>query len=125
MIEMAALWLFWSAFIITAYTYLGFPMLVLIRGWFLHRPVKNGPEIPMVSMIIAAHNEAQIIKEKLDNTLALDWPRAQLEIIVASDGSDDGTNELVSGYNAAEVRLLILPRQGKNRTVNEIGRAHV
>jgi cellulose synthase/poly-beta-1,6-N-acetylglucosamine synthase-like glycosyltransferase len=72
----------------------------------------------MVSLIIAAHNEAALITQKLDNTLALDYPRAQLEIIVASDGSDDGTNELVAGCGAPEVRLLALPRQGKNLTLN-------
>jgi len=72
----------------------------------------------MVSVIIAAYNEAAVITQKLDNTLALDYPRAQLEVIVASDGSDDGTNERVAGCGAPEVRLLALPRQGKNLTLN-------
>ena len=50
---------------------------------------------------------------KLDNILSLDYPRAQLEVIIASDGSNDGTNEIVRGYAGQGVKLLALPRQGK------------
>jgi cellulose synthase/poly-beta-1,6-N-acetylglucosamine synthase-like glycosyltransferase len=70
-------------------------------------------------MIIAAYNEGAVIAKKLDNTFALNYPREQMEVVVASDGSDDGTNDLVAGYGAPEVRLLALPRQGKNRTLND------
>src|SRR5437773_533547 len=111
-------WLFWGSLGLLIYAYIGFPLLVFLRALLWPRPVKRGSDTPMVSLIIAAHNEAALITQKLDNTLALDYPRAQLEIIVASDGSDDGTNELVAGYGAPGVRLLALPRQGKNLTLN-------
>jgi cellulose synthase/poly-beta-1,6-N-acetylglucosamine synthase-like glycosyltransferase len=74
---------------------------------------------PSLSLIIAAHNEADVIVAKLDNTQALNYPAHLIEIIVASDGSDDATETLVEGYGASNVRLLRLPRQGKNRSLND------
>ncbi len=111
-------WLFWSALGLILYTYLGFPALTLLRGLMWRKPVQRDNNTPPVSLIIAAYNEASVIVKKLDNTLALDYPLDCLEIIVASDGSNDGTNELVANYGAQNVRLLALPRQGKNRTLN-------
>ncbi|MFN8567176.1 MAG: glycosyltransferase [Kouleothrix sp.] len=64
-------------------------------------------------MVIAAHNEAANIGAKIDNILAMDYPHEQLEVIIASDGSNDGTNEIVQGYAAQNVKLLAPPRQGK------------
>jgi cellulose synthase/poly-beta-1,6-N-acetylglucosamine synthase-like glycosyltransferase len=74
-------------------------------------------------VIIAAYNEEQVIARKLDSLVALDYPREQLEILVASDGSEDATNEIVERYATQGVRLLALPRGGKasalNRAANE------
>src|SRR6185295_3920031 len=78
---------------------------------------------PSVSLIVAAHDEAGVIERKLDNALALDYPRSRLEVIVASDGSTDATNALVRRHAAPEVRLLALPRGGKNATLNSAVRA--
>jgi cellulose synthase/poly-beta-1,6-N-acetylglucosamine synthase-like glycosyltransferase len=111
-------WLFWGALSLIVYTYLGFPLLAIVLGLLRPRPVKRGSDAPMVSVIVAAYNEAAIITQKLDNTLALDYPRTRLEVIVASDGSEDATNDLVTQHGAPEVRLLALPRQGKNGALN-------
>jgi glycosyltransferase involved in cell wall biosynthesis len=70
---------------------------------------------PRVSLIIAAHNVAKTIPEKLENTLRLDYPKDRLEIIVASDGSDDATAEVASSFAAQGVRLIeIAERRGKH-----------
>lgn len=111
-------WMFWGAVGTVLYTYIGFPLLIVLRGLLLRRPVRSAPITPSVSLIIAAYNEADFIVKKLDNAIQLDYPQDKLEIIVASDGSDDGTNELVRAYGSPRVRLLELPRQGKNRTLN-------
>jgi len=111
-------WLFWGALGALVYAYVAFPLLAALRALLRPRPVKRGADTPSVSIIIAAYNEAAVITKKLDNVLALDYPRTQLEVIVASDGSDDGTNDLVAAYGAPEVRLRALPRQGKNLTLN-------
>ena len=73
------------------------------------------PLRPAVSLIIAAHDEQDLIERKLENALSLDYPRAQLEIIVASDGSSDRTIELARAVAAREGRIhvLDLTRRGK------------
>lgn len=113
-----AWWLFWGSVGLILYTYIGFLLVVALRGLLWPRSVRRGSDTPKLSIIIAAYNEAEVILEKLENTFTLNYPRSCMEIIVASDGSDDGTNELVAQYEAPEVRLLALPRRGKNHAIN-------
>jgi cellulose synthase/poly-beta-1,6-N-acetylglucosamine synthase-like glycosyltransferase len=114
-----AWWLFWLSLGVIVYTYIGFPLLVIVRGVLRPRPIRRSDDFaPTVSIIIPAYNEAAVIARKLDNILALDYPYDRLEVIVASDGSDDGTVERVRPYVPKGVRLLDLPRQGKNRALN-------
>lgn len=112
------LFVFWGATVLIIYTYVLFPAVVFLRGRLLRRPYQTAEITPKVSMIIAAHNEASGIGAKLDNILSLDYPREQLEVIVASDGSNDGTETIVRGYADQGVRLLALPRQGKAPALN-------
>src|SRR5438876_502502 len=79
------------------------------------RRVHKGELTPSVSLVVAAHNEEGVIERRLENLLALDYPRDKLEIVVASDASDDRTDELVETVAAREpnVRLLRCPRGGK------------
>lgn len=110
--------IFWSSLGLIIYTYFGFPLLLLIRGFLLRRPVREGDYKPQVSIIIVAYNEVDTIGAKLENIISLDYPREKLEIIVASDGSTDGTNKIVKNYSDQGVRLLPLPRQGKIPALN-------
>ena len=115
----ATFWLFWGALGTLLYGYIGFPLLAALRALLAPRPVARDPaHRPSVALIIAAHNEAKVIVQKLENTRALDYPRQLVELIVASDGSDDGTVALAARHGGPELRLLDLPRQGKNRTLN-------
>ncbi|MFT3894514.1 MAG: glycosyltransferase [Anaerolineales bacterium] len=77
----------------------------------------------MISVIIAAYNEADSIVSKIESVLASNYPHDQFEIIVASDGSTDATNTLVSSFHSPFVKLLALPRQGKNSALNEAVKA--
>ncbi len=110
--------IFWGGAATLAYSTVGFPLVVLVRGALFRRDHRSAPITPTVSLIVSAHNEADAIGLKLDNLLELDYPPDRVEIIVASDGSDDGTNLLVSGYEPRGVRLLELPRLGKARALN-------
>jgi cellulose synthase/poly-beta-1,6-N-acetylglucosamine synthase-like glycosyltransferase len=110
--------LFWAAITAIVYTYLLFPLLLAVRGWRRPRPHLEAEVTPTVSLILAAHNEAGAIGTKLENALSLDYPRDRLEIIVASDGSDDGTNAIVAAYAGRDVTLLPLPRVGKAAALN-------
>ncbi len=74
---------------------------------------------PTVSFVIAAYNEQRVIARKLDNTLALDYPRERLEILVAADGSTDATVAIASRYADRGVRVLHEPeRRGKSAALN-------
>lgn len=110
--------LFWASAGFLAYIYAGFPVFLLLRGMLVRRPVVYGDCRPTVSVIISVYNEEQVIARKLENTLALEYPRDQMEIIVASDGSNDRTNELVRECRDSRVRLFEFARQGKNLTLN-------
>jgi cellulose synthase/poly-beta-1,6-N-acetylglucosamine synthase-like glycosyltransferase len=110
--------LFWSAAGLLAYTYLLFPLLVLLRAALRPRPHDSGEITPTVTLVISAHNEAASIGAKLENLLSLDYPEDRLEVVIASDGSDDGTDELVRGYAERGVRLVSLPRVGKAAALN-------
>lgn len=110
--------IFWSAIGFIAYTYLFFPLMTLLRSIFWRIPIQQAKITPHVSLIIAAYNEAQSIAAKIDNSLALDYPREKLEIIIASDGSTDGTDEIVRSYANQGIRLLSLARRGKAPTLN-------
>jgi cellulose synthase/poly-beta-1,6-N-acetylglucosamine synthase-like glycosyltransferase len=110
--------LFWTALGLIAYAYAGFPILLLVRGAILHRRVRAAPVTPSVSLIIVGHNEVEVITEKLDNVFSLAYPPNRLEVILASDGSDDGTNEAARGFVARGLRLLERPRSGKIPALN-------
>src|SRR5207302_6842131 len=73
---------------------------------------------PSVTLVVAAYNEAGVIEERVKNALALDYPPELLEIVIASDGSDDGTNEIVRRYANGRLRLLELGRVGKAAALN-------
>jgi len=95
-----------------AWTYAVFPALLLLRGRVRPRPFATADIEPTVSVIVAAHDEQAAIGERLDNLLALDYPAARLEIVVASDGSTDRTVALAR-LREPLVRVLDLPRVGK------------
>ena len=120
---------FWTAIGLIVYVYAGYPALVFVLAHLRPRPVRAAPHLPSVSFIIAAYNEEAAIAAKLDNTLALDYPADRLEVIVASDGSRDRTEDVVRGRAGERVRLLALEgRNGKtiaqNRAV-EIARGEI
>jgi cellulose synthase/poly-beta-1,6-N-acetylglucosamine synthase-like glycosyltransferase len=100
------------------YTLALFPAIVFLRSLLFPMQYRRGNATPKVSVLIAAYNEAEVITDKIANVLDQAYPSEQIEVIVASDGSDDATNELVRAVGAPNVRLLALPRQGKNTTLN-------
>ncbi|MGZ6642056.1 MAG: glycosyltransferase family 2 protein [Solirubrobacteraceae bacterium] len=109
---------FWSAAGLLVYAQAGYPLLLALMRRARGRrptaaPVGAGAE-PVVSLIVAAHAEEDVIAGKVANALALDWPRDRLEVIVACDGSPDATAQRARAAGAD--RVLELPRAGKVRT---------
>lgn len=110
---------FWGAIAVVIYVYFGYPLLIFLLAQLRPRPVREAPIEPSVSFIIAAYNEEASIAAKLRNTLALDYPKDRLEIIVVSDGSSDRTEEIVRTQFAGRVTLLALGgRHGKTIAQN-------
>ena len=106
--------LFWVAASLVVYTYFGYPFVLWAFARARSRRVLRKEIFPSVSIIIAARNEADKIRQKIDHTLALDYPGERLEILVASDASDDATDEIVKEYAARGVQLVRAPqRKGK------------
>ena len=97
--------IFWVAVVAIAYTYAGYPLLLMLMGRFRSKPVLRREFTPAASVIIAAYNEERDLAEKLENTLALDYPKSKLEIIVTSDCSTDRTDEIVRSFASRGVRL--------------------
>src|SRR5262245_30995661 len=96
---------FVMAMAMIAFIYAGYPALMFAISLILRRPVRRDDITPRVSVIIAAYNEERDIEAKLKNTLALDYPRDRIEIIVASDCSTDRTDDIVRSFAAQGVIL--------------------
>lgn len=101
-------YLFWISVFGASYSYFVYPaILVALARWRSNAPPAAASETkPIVSIIITVHNEAHRIEHKLGNTLALDYPRDRLEIVVASDASNDGTDDIVRRFASRGVRLV-------------------
>jgi len=111
---------FWIALGLIICTYFGYPILLFCLRPFLKTPVSRGPITPKVTLIIAAHNEVNNIREKIENSQSLDYPKERFQIIVASDFSTDGTDEIVKEYQHEGVLLVRLnKRGGKTKAQNE------
>jgi len=106
---------FWGALGALAWTHVGYPLAAGLAARVRSRPVRGRDWQPRVTVVVAAHDEASVIERRLENLLALDYPSDRLEVVVASDASTDGTDELVEAVAASErrVRLLRCPRGGK------------
>ena len=103
---------FWAAVGLLAYAHLGYPLLLAVLARAKPEPLPGSPgELPAVTLIVAAHDEEDVIEAKVANVLELDYPRELLELIVASDGSTDRTVELAGSAGADLV--LDLERGGK------------
>ncbi|MFN8060111.1 MAG: glycosyltransferase family 2 protein [Vicinamibacterales bacterium] len=102
-----------------AYVYVGYPTLLRVLASAFGRPVERGDIRPRVCLLIAAHNEVEVIEAKLQNALAIDYPRDRLDVVVVSDGSSDGTVESVRRFEDRGVRLLAYDvRRGKAAALN-------
>ena len=117
--EQLAAIIFWSSAAVLAYIYMGYPAVLTLLRHRAKRAVRQGAIEPRVCVFIPANDECTVIEAKILNTLALDYPADRLEVIVASDGSVDGTNEIVRRF-APRVRLVeFFPRRGKIATIND------
>ena len=105
--------MFWGATATIIYTLVVFPMVTLARAVLQPRTYRTADITPSVSVVLAARNEAGVIEEKIANLAAVDYPAECLQVVVASDGSDDETVPLARERAGENVVVLDLPRVGK------------
>src|SRR5690606_16900521 len=117
---------FWISALSLAHTYLVYPLALVAfdavrRAKRDLRYLSGGGDrrrfaslhAPEVTLLVSAWNEAEVIGKKIENSLSLDYPPDKLEILVGSDGSDDGTDEIVASFAEPRVQLSTAPRMGK------------
>jgi cellulose synthase/poly-beta-1,6-N-acetylglucosamine synthase-like glycosyltransferase len=102
--------LFWVSLAALVWTHVAYPLAATLLAAVRSRPVRRGDSVPTVTLIVAAHNEESVIERRVENLLALDYPRDRLEIVVTSDASSDATEERAQRAGA---RVIRNPRGGK------------
>lgn len=108
-------------FLAIVYAYFGYFLLVALLAAFAGKKVKKKDIEPSVALMIAAYNEEKDIANKIENSLALDYPKDKLEIIVVSDASSDNTDAIVRSYAVKGVKLVrVEGRVGKTEARNRV-----
>jgi cellulose synthase/poly-beta-1,6-N-acetylglucosamine synthase-like glycosyltransferase len=118
-VTVVALVVFWISLAVCVYIYFGYPALLWVMSKVRPRPVRAADVTPRMTFVIAAYNEENNIADKIANTLSLDYPAEQLEVLVVSNGSTDRTNEIVAAWSDPRVKLIALPKPGKMQALNE------
>ncbi|MDX9746900.1 MAG: glycosyltransferase family 2 protein [Paludibacter sp.] len=116
--------IFWIIAFGIVYTYLGYGLvlylMVRIKRLFIKRviPELSDDELPEITLLVAAYNEYDYVDEKMQNTLAMNYPAQKLHLMWVTDGSDDGTPELIR-ERYPQVEVLHQPeRRGKIAAMN-------
>jgi len=117
-------YIYWLSLFIVFYTFLGYGIvlyaLVRLRRIFKGKrlpPDVGAEQLPSCTLIVAAYNEDSFIRQKIANTLALDYPAGKLQLLFVTDGSDDKTPDIIAGF--PQIRLLHSPeRRGKISAVH-------
>lgn len=124
--------IFWAAALLLLHTYFFYPVILFMLDGIEQaianlKFIKHGRErrrprvetaLPSVSLVVAAYNEASCIDDKIKNSLSLDYPSDRFELLIGSDGSDDGTDEKVKSVRDVRVRLSAAARAGKTTVLN-------
>ena len=117
--------IFWASLFVVFYSYIGYGLLmillVFLKKFFQKNKVEKAhfTDPPPLAIIIAAYNEEEYVTQKIENTLALDYPRDKLEIVFVTDGSTDRTPDIIRQYPG--INLYHQPeRKGKVAAINRI-----
>jgi cellulose synthase/poly-beta-1,6-N-acetylglucosamine synthase-like glycosyltransferase len=112
---------FWAALLLLAYTYIGYPLVMMARARARPRPWRSSGALPTVTIVVVAHNEAARIERRLANLLTLDYPSSRFDILVASDGSTDGTAARARAVDPRRVTGVAFDtRRGKSGVLDDV-----
>ena len=114
-----ALATFWLCFGSIAYVYVGYPLLLVLWSRLRPRPVRHGEIEPPVSLVLAVRGEVERLEQKLENLLALDYPKDRLQIVVSLDGPSADCERVARRFAARGIELVSAERhQGKAAALN-------
>lgn len=105
--------MFWGSVALVFFAYAGYPLALMALARLHSRPIARRRIFPTVTFVIAAHNEARRLRVKIENTLAQDYPPSLMEIIVASDCSSDGTDDIARSFRNRVRLVRAAERRGK------------
>lgn len=117
--------LFWIALLVIIYTYLGYPLLLLLFVKLkrikspVNTPSYSNGDWPSVTLVVACYNEADILRQKIENTLHLDYPKDKTRVFFVTDGSTDSSGEILRNYPEITHHHED-SRRGKNAAVNRV-----
>ncbi len=123
---------FWIGLSATVYTYFLYPLTLMVLGRFFGHELPGGSGsddeallegsdhlLPKVSMVISAYNEQKVIQDKIDNCKEIDYPSDKISFMIGSDGSDDGTAEILKEITDPRFQTFHNPaRSGKVQMLN-------
>jgi len=112
---------FWCAACLMLYTYVGYPLWMYLRSRLQPRPQRQASILPTISIILAVHNGAALLRQKMAHLLALDYPQDRMEIEVVSDGSTDGTDEILAEFRDPRVKCFRCPEHSGKAAALNIG----
>lgn len=123
---MSRVWLiiFWLSVAWLAYIYLGYPLILWLVGLLRKfEPRVTSDYFPKVSVLISARNEEKDIEWKICETLSWNYPPEQIELIIASDASEDRTDEILQSIRDPRLRYVRMEnRVGKNEALNRLAK---
>ncbi len=113
--------IFWVAATIICYTYFGYPLWLWLRSQWRPLPVHRDSFLPFISIVLVVRNEQDVLDKKLQSLLSLPYGTDQMEIVVVSDASSDGTVGILKKYcSEPKIRYLLTPdRRGKAGGLND------
>lgn len=115
-----AISLFWISVAILFFCYAGYGLLLLLLNSFNRQPARNeltDADLPAITLIVAAYNEGEVLHQKIQNSLALQYPEGRFTLIMITDGSTDGSDILVQNYPRV-LHLHSTERKGKSAAIN-------
>ena len=112
-------YVFWCAAFLLLYTYAGYPLWIYLRSRLHPQPQQQVAMLPTVSIILAVHNGAALLRQKVAHLLSLDYPQDRIEIEIVSDGSTDGTDDILDEIRHPHVKCFRCPEhRGKAAALN-------
>jgi len=111
--------IFYFFIIMVASIYFGYPLILSILSFFMKAQKKAGNGMPSLTLIIPAYNEEEVIRQKIENSLSLDYPKDKFEVLLVSDKSSDRTDSIARGYLDKGLKLICQEeRKGKIAALN-------